>query len=92
MQAITYNESREEPSWILLSEQIRIRHPGNDKWPQLQWHPEVMRCFSFCSGLYAIYDVITVPSEGIFSFEGATLSSFPQFILYVVSFLDCKSE
>lgn len=51
-----------------------------------------MRCFSFCSGLYAIYDVITVPSEGIFSFEGATLSSFPQFILYVVSFLDCKSE
>lgn len=28
-----------------------------------------MRCLSFCSGLYAIYDVITVPSEGIFSFE-----------------------
>ena len=38
-------------------------------WPQLKWHTEVMRCFSFCSGLYAIYDVITVPSEGIFSFE-----------------------
>lgn len=28
-----------------------------------------MRGLSFCSGLYAIYDVITVPSEGIFSFE-----------------------
>ena len=69
VQAITYNESREEPSWILLSKQIRIRHPGKDKWPKLKWHTEVMRCFSFCSGLYAIYDVITVPLEGIFSFE-----------------------
>ena len=51
-----------------------------------------MRCFSSCSDLYAIYDIITVPSEGIFSLKerGNLIKVVSQFILYVVSFQSAR--